>query len=289
MAAALQVIQNWMQAVIQHPQGISAGLATAEAQSCLSVTWESLDRVLPGSSRQSSLDRLQIYAHAYLARLLEVMQAEFPALHHYMGDELFRTFASEYLQESPSQSHTLSQLSARFPEYLARTRPHRTQSVPDWADFLIDLATLERMYAEVFDGPGPERSTRSHHDHLAGLAPPDFLQSTLVVVPWVHLREFRFPVQDCTTSVRRGSPIEIPPPQPTWLLITRRDYIVRRESISQAEFQLLAALQSGLKVEAALQQLLGGAASTSDLPGQLQNWFRQWTAAGYFAAGLIQS
>lgn len=283
MTASLAVIQAWMQAVIQHPAGVIAGLSADAAQAQLSVTPDSLEEVLPGSSRLSSHERLQIYAHAYFTRLLEVMQSEFPTLLHYMGPDLFQTFASEYLHQFPSRSYTLSQLSAGFPDFLARTRPPRTTDLPDWADFLIDVATLERLYAEVFDGPGPERTTSIANDTvLTSLSPEDLLQTTLPVVPWVHLREFRFPVHDCTTSVRRGEPIPIPSPQPTWLLVTRRDYVVRRQPISHAEFTLLSALKSGLTVEAALVQLLATTESTGDLLSQMQNWFRQWTAAGYF-------
>ncbi|MDU1693379.1 MAG: DNA-binding domain-containing protein, partial [Bradyrhizobium sp.] len=41
---------------------------------------------------------LAIYHHAYRARLLEVMQGDFPAVWHWLGDEEFAGLVAAYVQ-----------------------------------------------------------------------------------------------------------------------------------------------------------------------------------------------
>ncbi|MBI1349360.1 hypothetical protein GC163_24090 [bacterium] len=282
MPPTLAVLQTWMQAVIQHPAGVAAGLESPMAQACIPVGIETLNQILPATSKQSSQERLQIYAQAYFARLLEVLQAEYPTLRHYMGDELFTSFASSYLQQRPSRSYTLSQLGQQFPQYLKETRPPAMSDRPDWADFLINCARLERVYAEVFDGPGPEfLGSESAEISPNGVSPEEFLTRTICVTPWVELLELQFPVHLCTSSVRQGQPIDLPEARPTWLLVTRREFIVRRSEISRGEFVLLSAMKSGLTVEQALGRLIEVTGPTKDLASQVRQWFRQWTAARY--------
>jgi hypothetical protein len=99
-------------------------------------------------------DRLAIYANGYRMRLLECLRGEFSALERLLGEPLFARFALDYLTAQPSTSYNLHELGARFPEHLARTRPDADEP---WIDFMIDLARLERVVREVYDGPGDER------------------------------------------------------------------------------------------------------------------------------------
>src|SRR5688500_12916565 len=103
-ADSLARIQRWMQAVIRQPAGEGT---------------ERVDALILPSRSLSSRDRLQIYANAYFARLLEVLTGEYPAVAHAVGAEVFAEFALGYLNRHPSSSYTLSQLGGRFPQHLA--------------------------------------------------------------------------------------------------------------------------------------------------------------------------
>lgn len=280
-SADLSTLQRWMQAVIQYPGGVAAGLEQPSAQTVLPIDSDALSQVLAPSSKQSSAQRLQIYADAYFARLLEVLTNEFPALQHAVGPELFAGFAAGYLQTYPSTSYTLSNLGANFPDYLAATRPKRESVVADWSDFLIDCCRLERTYAEVFDGPGPERSMSSVANLLLGMIPEQFVETHLQIVPWVRLVALRFPVHEYISAVRTGGTPEIPAAVPTWLVVTRRDFRVRRIPISEAEFALFTESKHGSSVGVALQTLADSTVSTQPTAADIERWFRDWTAAGY--------
>lgn len=287
----LERIQRWMQAVIIHPEGVEAGIESSESRSVIDVAVDHVENVIRRSTAQTSIERLRVYANAYYARLLEVLESEFPALVHALGEDLFQEFAFGYLQQYPSQSYTLSDLSAKFPEYLAQTRPDRETAVaePDWADFLVDLAILERTYSEVFDGRGVERQQLLNKDELGQIALDRWPSVRLVSVPCLKLVHLRFPVHEYATAVRRQEHPELPAPSPTWLVVTRRDYIVRRIAVDETEFVALAALVGGGSIADALEAAQKRWPGDFDqLANEVQRWFRDWSAAGYFQ-GIVDA
>jgi len=281
----LQRIQHWMQAVIMHPEGVEAGIDAPETRDVIDVAVDDVEAVICRSTAQTSIERLHVYASAYYARLLEVLESEFPAMVHALGEELFQEFAFGYLQQSPSHSYTLSDLSAQFPEYLAQSRPERetADAEPDWADCLVDLATLERTYSEVFDGLGVEGQELLKTDDLRQIELDRWPSVRLIPAPCLKLLQLRFPVHEYATAVRRQEQPELPAPSPTWLVVTRRDYIVRRIAVEEPEFVALGAIVGGGSIadalEAAQTRWLG---DFDPLVREVQRWFRDWSAAGYF-------
>jgi hypothetical protein len=116
-------IQRWMQAVIMHPDGVIAGIGCHDARQQIDVDSEEIESVVRRSQNQSSIERLQVYAGAYYARLLECLREEFSALAHALDKKTFDGFAIEYIQTYPSTSYTLANLGRQFPQFLMQTRP----------------------------------------------------------------------------------------------------------------------------------------------------------------------
>ena len=287
-AGELQTIQRWLQAVITHPEGVSSGVSSAAAQQWLAVAGQNVEQVILPSSELTSLDRLQIYGQAYYGRLLECLRAQYPAVRYAVGDAAFDGMAFGYLVAHPSTRYTLSALGTAFPDYLATIRPPRAETLdshePDFADFLIELGGLEQVYSEVFDGPGPERSRSLTAQDLVGLSPERFLSSRLRLHDCVRLLEFSFPVHEYATQVRRGSNPIPPASRQVLLVVTRREYFVRRDEITRPQFRLLSALKQGRTVGEAIEELYVNAPVDSQaLSADLEVWFRAWSAAPLFA------
>lgn len=281
----LDRIQRWMQAVIAHPDGVAAGLDSPATRAEIDAPARDVESVIRPSQKLSSVERLGIYANAYYARLLECLREEYPALLHALGEETFGGFAFGYLQAYPPQSYTLADLSAHFPQFLAETRPE-DEALAGWADFLIDLATLERTYAEIFDGPGVEGEPTLRADDLQAIPPERWPESRLPPVPCLRLLALRAPVHEYVSAVRRGESPAPPDPSPTHLVITRRDFVVRRAAVSPAEYDLLARLAAGAPVGAAIEQTARAhRADLDQFAAQLQQWFHDW-AAGVFFRGV---
>lgn len=296
----LRRIQQWMHSVITHPAGVIGGMQSESARAQIDVSPEDAEQVINPSKALTSLQRLEVYANAYYARLLECLRSEYPALLQAIGREAFDAFAFGYLQRYPSRSYTLAQLGANFPRYLRETRPPLAEgssdqeSAADWTDFVIELATLERHYSEVFDGPGVEGQILLQTDDLSAIAPDRWHESKLIPVVCLRLVSFRFPVHEYASAVRHGDKATPPLPLPnqegtnteparTYLAITRRDYIVRRCPLSHAQYELLSAFLEG----ASLGDAIAHAADTGEvdfdtLAQSLPHWFRDWSAAGFF-------
>ena len=281
---SLDRLQRWMQEVITHPEGIAAGIASGLAQSEITTSQATIEDVIGRSKSLGSVERLAVYGNAYFARLGECLGDEFLALKHALGEESFAGFAYGYLQQYPSQSYTLADLSRSFPDYLRETRPADVPS-PSWPDFLIDLATYERSCAEIFDGPGVERQSLLDGAELAAVPPKDIPRVVLHPAPCLGLLELRFPVHEYVTAVRRDLQPEQPEPEVTHLVMTRRDFIVRRGAVSYPEFLLLKSLIDGEPLGLAIESAVEATeASIDDFAGQLAGWFRHWSAAGWFVS-----
>lgn len=280
----LDRLQRWMQEVITHPDGIAAGISSESATGQISVSPETVEDVIGPSQSLGSIERLSVYGNAYFARLVECLGDEFPALKHALGEDIFVGFAMGYLQRYPSESYTLSDLSRRFPDYLRESRPADIEA-PAWPDFLIDLATYERTCADIFDGPGVEGQQLLDPEALSAVAPDDVPHVVLHPAPCLRLLELQFPAHEYVTAVRRDQSPEQPEPQQTFLVMTRRDFIVRRGPVSRSEFLLLRAILDGKPLGEAIESAVAETdADLEQFASQLSGWFRHWTAAGWFVS-----
>jgi hypothetical protein len=283
----LKKLQQWMQAVITHPAGVEAGLSTTEAQSHIATSSSDVETIIEPSRRQSSIERLEVYANAYYARLIECLQAEFPIFRQTVGDELFSEFAVDYLRRYPSQSYTLGELGARFVSFLTDTRP-ATPDAADWSDFLIDLARLERTLSEVFDGPGCETKPPLNHEEILAIDPERWPKVRLTTVPCLRLLSLRFPLNDYYTAIKSGGEAPLPQAADSWLAITRRNYVVRRYSLTRPQFILLTELQRGKTVgEAIAAAATAYSGDVDQLAADLRDWFRTWSAAPMFESAQV--
>lgn len=278
---ALYDVQLWLQTVITHPDGIRAGMVAAEAVS--GITERDAQQITLPSSQMTREERLQIYNRAYFGRLIECLRAQFPAVRHAVGDDAFDGLAFGYLLHHPSKTYTLDLLSQSFDTFLTATRPPRATQ-PDFADFAIELARLERVYSEVFNGRGPESIRSLEPNDFEGLSPERFANSRLVAHGCVRLMRFAFPVHEYASALRQGRPAVPPEPRPVSLVITRRNYIVRRYEVAEDQFELLSAICEQKTVAEALERLTSIRRDDwSSMASDIRSWFRDWAAAPLFA------
>ncbi|MCF6285373.1 MAG: DNA-binding domain-containing protein [Candidatus Hydrogenedentes bacterium] len=291
----LSVVQQWFQAVVTDPAGISAGLRSDDALELAPMTRDDLEYMVTRSDKVSARERLAIYGNAYFARLMECLGDSYPVLKRVLGDEAFNGFAFNYLQRYPSQSYTLGHLGARFSQYLGETRPDASDTTLSdgerplgWPDFLIDLANLEWIIGQVFDGPGIEGKAILKAEQLQDIKPEQWPSARLNPVPCLQLIAMRFPLNEFYTLARKApeeEEIPFPSPVDSYVAITRRDYVVRRHELTHAQYVLLEALSRGDVLGDAIEE----AAACSDLGDQefaeaLQEWFQYWTSQQFFAS-----
>lgn len=197
-------MQEWLQTAITTPWEVSG---------------EEIDAAVKKGGSLTPAERMGIYARAYQGRLVECMESEFPVLLLALGRDLFVRFASEYLIGTPSKSYTLTALGKNFPKYLEASAPDES-----WAKFIVELATFERTFCEVFHAAG--------HESEAG--DPVMETEKIVSEAGSRILSCNFPVDRYFTAARNylkdpdlcPEP-DFPRPDSVRLLLFRREYKVR--------------------------------------------------------------
>ena len=100
------------------------------------------DTFVVGDVRASAAERIAVYAFMYRARLVEVLEAQFPRLAQSVGSDSLTELAHGYVDEHPSTRPSLRFLGSSFAEWLSRRHPEL---------MLADLAKLEWARADIFD------------------------------------------------------------------------------------------------------------------------------------------
>ncbi len=280
----LPVLQKWMQSVITNVEGVVGGIHASDAQQHIPLDLSQIESVVTPSQRRSSVQRLEVYAHAYYARLIECLKSIYPLFAKTVGDELFEQFTVAYLQRYPSQSYTLNRLGDRFPDFLEETSPTQGTDELGFEDFLVGLAVAERSIDAIFDGPGVEQQEILSPAQLEGVTPDAFAQVTFQMVPCLRLHAFPFPISDFITAVKKDAQATIPGAAPSWLALTRRDYIVRRVPLSRWEYHLLVRLAEGQNITQAIEGAVVEVSPEENIPELLAAAFQKFTSEQFFLA-----
>lgn len=282
----LERLQRWMQAVITHPRGVGAGVASAEARRSIDADASALETIVAPSKTLDAAARLAVYNRSYHARLLECFRQTFPALLHALGENLFDLFALDYLRRHPPRSYTLDRLADDFARHLAETRPdadapaHERES---WPDFVVELATLELAFMKIYDGPGVEGRATPRAEDVRALGVERLLASAPRPAPCLRLFVFTHPVHAYMLAARRGEAPPTPAPAETFVAATRVDYRVKLYDISAPQYAFLHELDGQHSVGLALDTAAHTVGQRPDVE-TARDWLCEWSGRGFFEA-----
>jgi hypothetical protein len=264
-----------MQAVVMHPEGAETGARSRRARGLLPGAARSLETAVLPSRQLTSVERLEIYAHMYYARLVEVMEAEYPTLRQLLGPHAFAAICRQFVAKNPSRTRTLGSLSARFPDFLAKTLPRSNRS-----GLAVDVARIERAMEDVFDAPRAQPLTAAE---FAALGAGDWDGVTLRVTPALQLLKLRYPANAYMNALRRGERPRLPRPRATFAIVFRRGFSVLRRDQEPEQFRLLEALVAGRPLAAAVRASIGRRGARADrVARRLGKWFEEWAGAHLF-------
>jgi len=220
------------------------------------------------SATLTPAERLAIYRDLYPARMVHALKVDYPLLHQYLGGPLFTQLALLYAQAHPSRSFTLNAFGIALPHFIAKIQGLRRP------DFAVDLALFEQTCAEVFhETEAPPLTAEA----IAAVPHEAWERVRLVTIPALRLLRLRYPVWKRAQSELDEGERQIRR-QPSFVAIYRNNYDVVWLPLSARAFAVLTSLSRG--------STLGK--SLSAARGPVQTWFRDWVAAGLFAAVQIQ-
>ena len=275
-SANLDTLERWMQAVVMHPEGAEAGMKARPARALLAEAARDPATVVLPSKRLTSVERLEIYAYMYYARLVEVMEAEFPSLRQILGAQEFAAVCRRYIAKFPSRTRTLNSMSAKFPDFLARTLPRSNRN-----GLAVDVARIERAMEDVFDAPRAEPMTAAQFSAIGADG-----RATLRVNPALAMLKLRYPANAYINALRRGEKPRAPRPRATHVIVFRHGYQVFRREQEPEQWRLLQSLAAGRPIVAAVRASIGGRSASADrVAKRLGKWFEEWAAANLFVQG----
>jgi hypothetical protein len=272
---SIDTLERWMQAVVMHPDGAGVGVRSKPARKLVPQAARELEQVVLPSRSLSSVERLDIYAHMYYARLLEIMVAEYPTTRQILGPPAFARACRQFVRRNPSRHRTLNRLTEKFPDFLVRHLPKGNRS-----GLAVDVARIERAMEDVFDAPRAEPLTA---DEFAAVGADEWRRVKLRVNPALVMLKLRYPANDYINAVRRGQKPRIPRARASFVIVYRRGFQVYRRDQEPEQFRLLAALAAGRGLAQAVRARIGGRSGNAERAAKrLGVWFRDWAAAGLF-------
>jgi hypothetical protein len=249
---------------------------------------------IKANDRLSSVERLEIYSRSYWFRILDSLYDDFPGLRAVLGERSFHRLSRAYLAECPSGSFTLRNLGSRLSDWLL-SNPRYAGSRQAVA---LDMARLEWAHIEAFDNAakkelGPEDLLELGPDFRVGLQ------------PYIRLLALQYPVDDLRIQVngtldergfasnaalkqKRGDVTRRVTrfrPQPVFLAVHRRDFMVYYRRIDAEEYRLLGALRAGQTIAGAIDRAFADSSATAEQQQQmLEKWFAVWAELGWLCA-----
>ncbi|PWR21318.1 DNA-binding domain-containing protein [Zavarzinia aquatilis] len=197
-----------------------------------------------------------VYRHAYGARLVEVLEAEFPGTRGLMGAAAFADAARAYVGRHPSHHPSVRWLGRSFAADLAEAGD----------PVAAEMAAFEWALGLAFDAePGGIVSVAE----LAALPAEAWDDLRADVQPGLSVIELHHPVHEIWPAAKAGETVERPGPlaAPLALAVWRLGLDPQYRPLQPGEDQLLAAFRSGASFGEALGSLD---------PGQALNWFAGW-------------
>jgi hypothetical protein len=231
--------------------------------------------------------RLDVYRHAYRARLVGALRDNFEILARALGDEAFDALGRAYVAAHPSSQPSIRWFGHRLAAFMDRSVADDDGLVPHPA--LADLARMDWALRAAFDAADAPVIGREALATVPGDAWPALrlqLQPSLRCVP------LQWAVESAWHVLREqadGAEPELPAPEALahTLLVWRRGLETQWRALSDAEAALLQAVAEGDDFGALCERAAGLVDDAEQavplVVGVLQQWLAEGLVSGFAA------
>lgn len=272
-------LQRRLWRLISEPEGVAAALAAEEESPA-----RGLSALLRGDRGLAPEARLAVYAHAYFARIHDVLRSDFGALARALAPAAFHDLVKTYLMVHPP-SHPSLRYAGRDLARFLETEPFAAIFGRRCA-YAADLARLEWALCDAFDAEDAPVLAR---EDLAGIAPDAWGELRLRASPSLVVLSLGWPVHTVRERFDRESEDvvwdEAPALEasPTQIRVWRKEETVHYRAISALEAELLATLSRGENFGVLCERV---AAEVGDdvAAARSVGFLEAWLAAGLLSA-----
>ncbi len=218
---------------------------------------------------------LDIYTHAYGARLREALDHDHPVLGSYLGDAMWDDMCCGYIAAHPSHVRSLRDFGASLPGWLAQANAFRVQPQ------IAELALFERRLLDSFDAADDSHAT---WDDLLAMPASGWPGLCIRFHPSLRLHCVDSNSVEIWRAIKDG---QAPPPVGTatsgaWALWRDSERIGRFRSLDAEERAALARCQGGGDF-ASLCELLMPDHAPEAVPLVALGYLRTWCSEGWIA------
>ncbi len=268
-------LQSQLYDLITAPEGVAKRLEE------LSRAPRDLEAIVCSSAQLSAVERVDVYANMYFFRILDVLADEYAKIMTVMGRGAFHNLVTDYLLACRPAHPSLREVGARLPAYLAR---HPLAENRPW---LAELAQLERLRLELFDGPDAETLTV---DQVRALPPEALPELALRAIPCHATLRTEHAIAALWRALEDGSaeegdPPDHPPKSAETILIWRQHLTVFHRVLDPDEGVCLPHLHDGATFATICDQALDGREQEVAAHRAFE-LFARWLADGLLRAPL---
>jgi len=241
------------------------------AQQRAFAAWLTADTPDGGTALLRSLagrpPRVDVYHHAYRARLIEALRSNFPVLHRVLGDEAFAELALNYLADHPSGRPSIRWFGDALPAWAAA----HPGALPHPA--LADLAAMEWALGTSFDAAD---ATPLAFADMASRPPGAWPDARFAPHPSVTMLSLDWAVEPIWQALTLDEEAATGEPEPLRhrLLAWRQGLETRWRSLPDDEAVLLAACLAGEPFAAMCERAMAsqGDAAPAWVAAALRRW-----------------
>ena len=241
LGTSLSRVQAAMYDLITAPEGVAGRLHE------LGISSVGLASMVKPSASMSAIERVDVYANMYFYRILDVLRDEYSRVAVAVGDVPFHNLITEYLIACRPAHPSLREVGARLPTFVAH---HALAEERPW---LVELARLERMHLDLYDGPDAAALTM---DDVRGQSSDAFAGLFLRAVPCHAVLRSRFTLSNSWKGLGAGHSPGTIREAPETLLVWRQGVDVFHRVVDRDEEPLLPLLETGTRFDAVCEQVL---------------------------------
>jgi uncharacterized protein (UPF0276 family) len=242
-------------------------------------------RLLRADAPVSAERGLHVYHGAYFARLLEVLEGEFPATAKLAGDGFAHVIAT-YLETEKPYHWSVDYAGDRLAAFLKDPLTQIPVELPLPLGVLGDAAAIERAQSRTVLAPDPSaESAPVTLADLGALMPEAWLAARVWLTPTASLVWASTPAWDLMQAALRDDALAEPTDRPTCYLVARDGAgwagVI---ALTPTQAKAFEALREGETIEEAIEAVLE---SQDDVPAQTAIEEVAGAVAGWVAQGLV--
>ena len=206
-----------------------------------------LESIVKPGARLSALERVEIYADMYFYRIRDVLQDEYKRLVAIVGSDAFHNLVTDYLIACRPSNASLREAGAHLPAFLTK-HPLAERHPP-----APDLARLERLHLDLYDGPDTDTLTL---DEVRAL-PPDAISALhLQAIPSHAVVQSGFTLSASWHALGAGEAQAPIGATPETLLVWRQGLEVNHRPVDVDEEPLLSMVRTGARLDQLCERLI---------------------------------